>query len=187
VQIAKNKLSKQQYLLYNYSMEKSKKIQGGRLLTGIVFIAIGLFLLLVRFTDLPIGRGLWPFFLIVGGLLFYVGYFLGINRTSGGVGLLFPGTYLLIIGLLFLVLNIIGWHYMQFLWPIFVLGVAISLAVMYLFTPADGKEKKDLRSSALILFIISLGLFIIAARAGIFWPIALVIMGILVILKSFKK
>jgi hypothetical protein len=168
-------------------MQESNKVTSGRLVTGAVFIVLGIFLLLVRFTELPIGHGLWPFFLIVGGLLFYLGYFWSHNRRPGAVGMLFPGTYLLIIGLLFLVLNIIGWRYMQYLWPIFVLGVAISFAVMYFFTPAGDKDKKDLRSTALIMLVISAGLFVIAAKAGIFWPIALVVIGLFIIFKSFNR
>jgi uncharacterized membrane protein HdeD (DUF308 family) len=147
-------------------MQESNKVTSGRLVTGAVFIVLGIFLLLVRFTELPIGHGLWPFFLIVGGLLFYLGYFWSHNRRPGAVGMLFPGTYLLIIGLLFL---------------------AISFAVMYFFTPAGDKDKKDLRSTALIMLVISAGLFVIAAKAGIFWPIALVVIGLFIIFKSFNR
>src|SRR3989304_10534671 len=97
-------------------MEKIRKLRMGRIISGIFLITLGVFLLVGELTELSWGDHFWPIFLLLGGLLFYSGYFSRKGVETGHEGLLFPGTYLTILGGLFLILNFIGWEYMKYLW-----------------------------------------------------------------------
>ena len=115
------------------------------------------------------------------------GYFLG-RKHRGSEGLLFPGTYLIIIGLMFIFLNITDWEYMRFLWPTFILGVAVSLGMIYAFTPSDFAERRrGLRSGMLTLTVLSIAFYFLAARASLLWPVILIAVGLIVIFGGFRK
>lgn len=120
--------------------------------------------------------------------MFYGGYFSSKKLQIGNEGLLFPGTYLIILGVLFLLLNFIGWAYMKYLWPTFILGVAAGLGVMYQFTAAENvARKKALRSSIITLTVVSAALYLLAIKAAYIWPLALILIGLLIIFRGFKK
>ena len=104
-------------------------------LFGLFLLCIGVLLILANFRVIEIvWDNLWPLFLLIPGILFELSYF--IYRKDAG--LLVPGGILITYGLLFLVNVIYGWHLMEYLWPIFLLGVAIGLLQAYLF---GGREK----------------------------------------------
>jgi len=160
----------------------------GQLITGILLVLLGIILLLAQLLGQWFINGFWPFFLIIGGLIFYAGYFARSDKPSGYEGMLFPGTYLIVLGILFLLMNILGWHYMGYLWPTFVLGVALSLWSMYLFGPSEPeKKRKDLLASVKVLFIISVVLYLITIGGIYLWPLALIIIGLIIVIKGFIK
>jgi uncharacterized membrane protein HdeD (DUF308 family) len=168
-------------------MEQNYKHNRGRIITGIAFILVGALMLLSRLVGAPMGKLFWPFLLIIGGLLFFVSYFFS-QRAKGSEGLLFPATYLTILGLLFTFLNFTDWEYMRYLWPTFVFGVAISLGVVYLFTPDElAHQRKGSRSTILTLTVISVMLYLLAAKASILWPLILIALGLIVIFGGFKR
>lgn len=167
-------------------MEQNYKQNRGRIITGIAFILIGVLMLLSRLVGVPMGRLFWPLLLIIGGLLFFVSYFFS-QRAKGSEGLLFPATYLTILGLMFTYLNLTDWEYMRYLWPTFVFGVAISLGVVYLFTPEEtGGERRRSGTPILVLTVISVMLYLLAAKASILWPLILIALGLIVIFGGFR-
>jgi uncharacterized membrane protein HdeD (DUF308 family) len=167
-------------------MEQNYKHNRGRIITGVAFILVGALMLLSRIAGAPLVGFFWPFLLIIGGLLFYVSYFFS-QRAKGSEGLLFPATYLVILGAMFTFLNLTTWDYMRYLWPTFVFGVAISLAVVYFFTPEESHQQRSgSRSAILTLTVISLGLYLLAAKASILWPMVLIVIGIIVIFGGFR-
>jgi len=104
---------------------------------GILLVGIGILFLLSNFGFIEISwKYLWPLFLLVPGIIFEFGFF--IYRKDAG--LLVPGGILTTYGLLFLANVIYGWQLMEFLWPVFLLGVAIGLFQLYLF----GEREKAL-------------------------------------------
>jgi hypothetical protein len=168
-------------------MEQTYKHNRGRIITGIAFILVGALMLIARLVGAPMGKFFWPFLLIIGGLLFFVSYFFS-QRAKGSEGLLFPATYLTILGLMFTFLNFTDWEYMRYLWPTFVFGVAISLGVVYLFTPDElAHQRKGSRSTILTLTVISIMLYLLAAKASILWPLILIVLGLIVIFGGFKR
>ena len=152
-------------------------------LFGLFLLFIGVLLILANFGVIEIvWDNLWPLFLLIPGIVFELSYF--IYRKDAG--LLVPGGILITYGLLFLVNVIYGWHLMENLWPIFLLGVAIGLLQAYLF---GGREKYLLIPvgilGAISLFFLINNLVFIDFRllAGIL----LVLIGIWIIFKKIKS
>jgi len=162
---------------------------------GLFLLFIGVLLILSNFGVIEIvWENLWPLFLLIPGIVFELSYFIyrkddgnrgGIEDFPGS-GLLVLGGILITYGLLFLVNVIYGWHLMENLWPIFLLGVAIGLLQAYLF----GRREKYLLIPVGILGVISLfflinNLFFI--HFGLLAGILLVIIGIWIIFKKAKS
>ena len=163
-------------------------------LFGLLLLLIGGLLILANFGVIEIAwDNLWPLFVLIPGILFELSYFncRKDDDNRGGIED-FPGSALLVLGgilitygLLFLVNVIYGWHLMENLWPIFLLGVAIGLLQAYLF---GGREKYLLIPvgilGAISLFFLINNLVFIDFRllAGIL----LIVIGLWIIFKKIK-
>jgi uncharacterized membrane protein HdeD (DUF308 family) len=160
----------------------------GQLAIGILFITLGAILLFGQLLGGWFIAKFWPFFLIAGGVIFYLAYFMRQEKPPGYEGMLFPGTYLITLGLLFFINNLIGWQSMRYLWPTFVLGVPLSLWSMYKCCPKDDeKQNKDLLSAIRVLSIISAALFLLAIGGWRLWPLVLIAIGLLIIYRGIDK
>jgi len=148
------------------AQNKSSLVWGGFL------VLIGTVLLIGNFCDLHMEE-LWPIFLIGGAVAFYVGYFLNRNQY----GLLMPGTILLVIGLLFFYCSMTGWYRMENLWPVFILAPALGFIAMYF----GGVKEKGLLIPAGILSAIGLLFLLVSTDLGNYWPVLLILGGILLI------
>ena len=116
---------------------------------------------------------LWPLLMILGGVLFWAGWFL--NRKE--FGLLMPGTILLTSGLLFEYCAINGWYWMDDLWPVFLLGPGLGFLFMYLLGPRE----KGLLIPASILIILSFLFLTGRDNFRFFWPVILIGIGIYIL------
>ena len=150
---------------------------------GIVLLLMGIILLLSNFGFIEISwKHLWPLFLLVPGILFEFGFF--IYRKDAG--LLVPGGILTTYGLLFLANTIYGWQLMGYLWPVFLLGVAIGLFQLYLF----GERENGLLIPVGILTALSL-FFLITHLVNINFKIIagiiFIFIGLGIILKQVKS
>jgi len=172
----------------NLSDKSIRRLSTGQLITGILLIILGAIFLFAQFLGSWFISDFWPFFLVVGGMIFFAAYFARAEKPVGHEGLLFPGTYLIVLGALFLLMNLIGWHNMRYLWPTFVLGVPISMGVMYKFAAGGSdKRRKDILSSIKVLAIISFVLYLITAGGVRLWPLILILIGLIIIIKGFIK
>lgn len=170
---------------YSQTESKIRWPAPGQLVIGILFITLGAIFLMAQLFGRWFITDFWPAILIAGGLVFYAAYFLREIKPPGYEGLLFPGTYIMVLGLLFLLMNFVGWHAMRYLWPTFLAAVALSLGAMYRYGPKDNRQqKKDILSAIKIIAIISLVLYLIAAGGLKLWPLMLVIVGLVIILKG---
>jgi hypothetical protein len=149
-----------------------------RLVWGGFFVFVGIVLLIGNFTDLYMGE-LWPVLVIAGGLAFVLGYFL--NRDN--YGLLMPGALLVVNGLLFLTCSLDGWYHMESLWPVFILAPALGFLAMY----CGGVRETGLLIPAGILFVIGLSFLFVSLDVGEFWPILLILVGVLLIVLDFTR
>ncbi|MBO2943233.1 hypothetical protein JJQ72_04460 [Paenibacillus sp. F411] len=91
---------------------------------GLFIIAAGLFILLGKLGFFAfLGRNLWPLLLLVPGVLLHLWYFT--RRRSAE--LLIPAGILTVYGVLFLICSLGGWHLLNALWPILILGVGVGI------------------------------------------------------------
>ena len=160
----------------------------GQLVVGILFITLGAIFLVAQFVGRGIINDFWPLFLIAGGLVFYAAYFLRHDKPAGYEGMLFPGTYLSVLGILFIAMNIFGWHAMRYMWPTFLFGVPISLGSMYLLGPKDNEiQRKDIMSAINILSIISGILYLFTIGGFKLLPVILIIIGVIIVYKGLTR
>ncbi|NLG36974.1 MAG: hypothetical protein GX549_03075 [Clostridiales bacterium] len=104
---------------------------------GIILVLLGVMMILDQQGILPLawGRVWWPIALITLAILFHIIAFAHSPRSPG---LLVPGGILLVYGGLFFYCAIRGWNAMSALWPLFLLGPALGLAELKLFS--GGRE-----------------------------------------------
>lgn len=78
--------------------------------------------------------------MLIPGVLLHVLYF---GRLIPAAALV-PGGMLSVYALVFLFSNWFGWGYMKFLWPFFILGLAVGLYEYYMFDSST--QKAPIRS-----------------------------------------
>lgn len=116
---------------------------------GLLLIFIAIVLLLGKLGVFHfLGHLFWPFLILIPGLLFHFLYF---NRMMP-VGVLVPGGILITYSLMFFYCNLFGWDSMSYLWPGFILGVAVGLYEVHLF---DRHSPKGVWVASMILAAIS--------------------------------
>jgi hypothetical protein len=90
-----------------------------------VLVALGTLFLLEQFFDFQLGQWLWPLFIIIPGLLFFVGMLLG-GKSAGPLAI--PGSIVTTVGLLLLYQNTFNhfesWAYTWALMPVAVPGAS---------------------------------------------------------------
>lgn len=110
-------------------MKRSNSLLGG------AFIVLGAIMLSARYL---FGKSLfslgpddfWPMIILMLGVVFELVYF----TAQRAPGLLVPGGILTTYGLLFFFEVSTNWHFAAYTWPVYILGVAIGLFQLYLFT-----------------------------------------------------
>lgn len=116
---------------------------------GLLLILIAIVLLLGKLGVFAyLGYLLWPMLILALGLLFHFLYF---NRILPA-GILVPGGILVTYSLLFIYCNLFGWKSMSYLWPGFILGVAVGLYELHLF---DRHSSKGVWAASMILAAIA--------------------------------
>jgi hypothetical protein len=150
------------------------------LITGIILIALGIILLGDNLGFFYVSMDtFWPWFMIAAGAFFLVGWMS--NREK--YGLLMPATILLVYGFLFLYTTHGRWWRMEDLWPFFLIGPGLGFLLMYQF----GTKDKGLLVPASILLGLGI-IFLIGEGTGrFFWPLLLILLGILVLFRSKRK
>ncbi|MBN2600408.1 MAG: hypothetical protein JXR87_00290 [Candidatus Marinimicrobia bacterium] len=147
-------------------------------ITGLLLILLGIFLLSAQFGYIC-WENLWPFFLIIGGILFFLGFL----QDHRKYGLLMPASILTITGVLFLYTNADHWYEMEYLWPTFILAPGIGFVLMFLFGP----KGNTLWIPATILLTMAL---IFYARFWLifrYWPVILIVVGVYILINASKK
>ncbi len=116
-------------------MDNKQKFSTGSLLTGSVFILIGLGLVLknLGYIDLSL-REWWPLIIIAAGLL---------NISNHRNILSFPGLFLVFLGGIFLLTqnNILEWDFIVKFWPAILIIIGLSLLT------GNGKKSKRVKDS----------------------------------------
>jgi hypothetical protein len=161
---------------------------------AIVLILVGLFFLLNNvgvFDDLELSIDeLWPGFLVLGGLAFWLQYLFGGTQDPGYV---FVGTAALLLGLFFFLftLNVelpfefenlrgpIDWDDSELLWPAYPIIGGIAFVILGIFGRDGGALGVGLVAIAVggIAFPFTLGRAEGLEEIGRFWPVLLILIG----------
>ena len=162
----------------------------GILWGGILLVAGSWFLLQRLGLDLPnFFSALWPIFPFMFGAAFLVTYFTGECKDPG---LVWPGTFGVLVGLFFFLFSfeLFEWEQMSELWPVFPLIVGLAFLATWV---AGGLKQVGLLVPALLtLGVGSCGLgfelgVLDASTINALWPLALVLLGALMIARSLRR
>ncbi|RAP76682.1 hypothetical protein [Paenibacillus montanisoli] len=133
---------------------------------GLLFLIAGAVILLGKLGIFAfIGTNFWPLFVLIPGILLHVLFF---GRLLPPVALI-PGAILTIYAFIFFFCIAFGWSSMHYLWPLFILGVAIGLYEFHLF---DTYHPKLPRTLAIILSLVAAAFFVIMLIWG--WGLYLI-------------
>lgn len=155
-----------------YIRSRIVEFRKGNLIWGLFLILIGSVLLISNLSQVSM-EILWPVFPLTVGLVFWIGYF----RDRKNHGLLMPGSILVVVSILFFYCNLLGWEQMEILWPVFIMAPAVGFIAMYF----GGEKDQGLLIPAGILFGAGIIFLIISSGFGDYWPVFLIIVGLLLI------
>lgn len=154
---------------------------------GLTLIAAGLLISINEVGIINLSwRYIWPIFVLCPGLACEFSYFTNPMKNKINLSLLIPGGILTTTGLLFFYNAFTNFQYMDKLWPIFILSVAIGLFQFYY-----GKRIDWLLIPIVILTIVGV-VFLVSNLAskqifGIFLGVFLIVIGLLVGFNVGKK
>ena len=158
---------------------------------GIILIIVGGLIILHKLDIFHIyWRDIYPVLFIGLGLWFFLNVFVKKQR-----GLAFPGTLFLLLGLFFVLRNyhIFYRFYIDEYWPIFLIILGLAFVVQFLFRPQDW----GILIPGTIFLVIGLAFlartmhwllpYEIEFYFEKYWPVLLILIGLGIILSSFKK
>ncbi|MBC8181981.1 hypothetical protein H8E88_12750 [candidate division KSB1 bacterium] len=167
-------------------------IKRSSILPGLVLIFVGSIILLYKlFPGFVDFRHTYPVVLLVLGVMMI---FSVCCKSKTDKGAVFPGTILFLIGLFYFLrnFNLIEYYYVREVWPIFIIIVGLGFLTLFIAKPSD---KGVLIPAGILLFIgvISLlnKLYLIDVELweiiADYWPVILIVIGVSIILGSFKR
>ncbi len=171
----------------------------GTLITAVVLIGIGAYLLLANLNVIPPYSitQMWPGIVVLVGILFWLGFIFGKDHDPG---LAFVGTIVTLTGLFFFLftfnvdlfgLGRVDWSDMSKLWPAFPLIVGIAFVVLW----AAGRFRDwGVLIPAGILLLVGFGGFAYTlGNVPVFqnilqwWPLLLILFGIVILFQSLAR
>jgi hypothetical protein len=171
----------------------------GTLITAVVLIGIGAYLLLANLNLIPnySMSQMWPAISVLVGIMFWLGFIFGKDHDPG---LAFVGTIVTLTGLFFFLftfnvdllgLGRVDWSDMGKLWPVFPLIVGIAFVVLW----AAGRFRDwgVLIPAAVLLLVGIGGLAFTLGNVPIFqnilqwWPLLLIFFGVIVLIQSVVR
>ena len=164
------------------------------ILLGVLLIGWGLIFLIGQFFSVSVGTYIWPVFIILVGLMFFVGMLAGGRRVSG---LAIPGAIITMVGLILLIQNITGqWWTWSYAWTLIVSAVGVGLFIQGTWGGHNMLRQVGLRlvGMGLVLFLLFGAFFQFGAillgvqsTSGVVWAVALVAFGIYLLVTRPKS
>jgi hypothetical protein len=158
---------------------------------GTVLIMLGVLLLLEPLFGFRLGAWLWPFFIIIPGMLFFVGMLIG-GASAGPLAI--PGSIVTTVGLLLFYQNTVNhfesWAYAWALIPAAV-GIGVMIDGAWSQQPALIQNGRRVAAIGLGLFLAGFCLFELALNrsrmaGGIVVPLLVIAAGIYVLLRRAR-
>jgi len=159
------------------------------LAAGVSLVVVGILLLVGRILGISLGRFLWPFYIIVPGVLLFV---FALTTGDSGEGLAIAGSIVTMVGLVLLYQNTTGhWQSWAYAWAL-VAPTSIGLGQM-VYGSLKGREhvvKSGLglaRVGGIIFVVAALFFELVIGISGfgsIGWPVLLIGAGVLLLLRN---
>jgi hypothetical protein len=147
-------------------MNSNDKGSGPSLGIGIVLVALGALFLLEQVFGFQLGPWLWPFFIVIPGLLFFVGMLFGGKSASP---LAIPGSIVTMVGLILLYQNTFNhfesWAYAWALIPVAV-GIGMLIQGTWSDRPVVVQQGRRVMSVGLVLLAIGFVFFELVLNIG---------------------
>ena len=160
---------------------------------GVVLVALGTLFLLEQFFGFQLGPWLWPFLIIIPGLLFFVGMLFG-GKSAGGLAI--PGSVVTMVGLILLYQNTFNhfesWAYTWALIPIAV-GMGMLIQGAWSDRPVVVQQGRRVLSVGLVLLAIGFVFFELVLNigggiaAGIVGPLLLIAGGLALLWRNIAR
>ena len=158
---------------------------------GIVLVGLGLLFLVAQFLRINLWSLGWPFFVIMPGLMFFVGMVASGKGKAGGLAI--PGSIVTTVGLILLYQNTFGaWATWAYAWAlIFPTSVGIGIIIEGLWDnrPHNVRQGRQMMLVGLIIFVVAAVFFEVIIGIGggglgsYFWSLALIAIGVYLLLK----
>ena len=171
-------------------MEQPHNNNIGYIITGVILIALGVIWTIAQFLGANVLAFLWPGFIILPGVLMFVGMFLG-GKQAGGLAI--PATIVTTLGLVLFYQNLFNqWWTWSFIWAL-VGPVATGLGILIFSFYSD---KPEARKGGLIVLVIGLVLLAVfgfsfgLSRLGLaryIVPLALIGLGIYLVIQRSRS
>lgn len=159
------------------------------LAAGVTLVVVGILLLVGRIFGISLGRFLWPFYIIVPGVLLFV---FALAARDAGEGLAIAGSIVTMVGLVLLYQNSTDhWQSWAYAWAL-VAPTSIGLGQM-VYGSLKGREhvvKSGLGLAKVggIIFVVAAVFFELVIGISGFgyvgWPVLLIVAGVLLLLRN---
>lgn len=162
------------------------------LIIGAVLIGLGLLFLLVQLPGVQLGRYMWPFFIIVPGLAFFVAMVVA-GRNAGPLAI--PGSIVTTVGLILLVQNATDhWESWAYTWALIptAAGVGMIISGMWSFRPDLVTQGRRTAGIGLVMFLAFTAFFELLIFGGYIgymqwlWPVLLIVLGLFLLLRRSR-
>lgn len=149
-------------------MHTPRSAKNAQLLVGLGLIGLGAMMLVAQLAGLAAGR-LWPFFVMLPGLLFFAGLAMDSQATVGWLAI--PGSVLVVLGLVLFYQNLTGhWSSWAYAWAL-VVPTAVGAGLMI-----QGRRSGERHVAETGAELLRTGLVVFAV-AGVFFELVLNISG----------
>lgn len=121
-----------------------------KLTTGIFILVAGIVILLGKWGVFSfLLKTLWPLLLLIPGIILHLWHF----YRKGSAELLLPGGIMVVYSIIFFIGIIGGWGTLKYIWPGFLLGIAIGL---FEYDRFGTRHQPGVLAGAIILGVVSL-------------------------------
>ncbi|MCJ8011392.1 hypothetical protein MUG84_06480 [Paenibacillus sp. KQZ6P-2] len=140
---------------------------------GLFIVVAGVVILLGKLGVFGfLGRILWPIAILAVGLLIHWMFFSKRARAY----VLIPGGVLVVYGVMLEICNLFGWGLMSYLWPVFLLGIAVGVYEYHLFS---SPKPEGVLLIALFLGLVSIILlFFTLMHTGAIYVLAILLIAL---------